>query len=258
MDISAQPDFIKTSIGKIAIYQKTVAAAQIPILFLHGVYFDHRMWDAITGKIVDRSVVAIDMPWHGASREIVKSDWTLNDCACMLIEILDQLQIEKVIAIGHSWGSMSILRAAASHPERFVSVGLCNMPFLPASGSQKLTFRLQHTLLMFRDFYSNQAARALFGKSSLQANPSLAENLKRTMKVLSNDQIRQVDKAVILDAENAGPLFAALKEKAIALMGEEDYVPMPPPGIETMLVKGGHISPLESPEEVWNMVKKLL
>jgi hypothetical protein len=43
------------------------------------------------------------MPFHGKSREITKPDWSLNDCVDMLIEILDHLQIPKVIA---SWAFM--------------------------------------------------------------------------------------------------------------------------------------------------------
>jgi 3-oxoadipate enol-lactonase len=56
------------------------------------------------------------MPLHGHSRENIRPNWTLNDCADMLIEILDSLHIPRVIAIGHSWGSMTILRAAHKHP----------------------------------------------------------------------------------------------------------------------------------------------
>jgi hypothetical protein len=52
-------------------------------------------------------------------------------------------------------------------------------------------------------------------------------------------------------------LIRALKVKAIALKGEEDFVPTPP-GIETMVVKGGHVSPLERPLEVSNLISRLL
>jgi hypothetical protein len=37
-----------------------------------------------------------------------------------------------------------------------------------------------------------------------------------------------------------------LKVKALALKGEEDYVPSPPI-LETLIINGGHVSPLENP-----------
>jgi 3-oxoadipate enol-lactonase len=247
---------VNTKLGKIVVYQKIANTKNIPIIFLHGVYFDHHLWDNQIKEINDRVVITVDMPLHGESRNISNPDWTLNDCADMLLEILDSLQIPKVIAVGHSWGSMTILRAAHKKPERFTSIGLCNMPFLAASKKQKNTFGLQHSMLVFRNFYTKQAAKALFGKTSLVKNPSLINQLSQPMNVLTNKEVKQIDKKVILDAEDATLLIQNLQVKAIALKGKEDYVPTPT-SIETIVVEGGHISPLEKPEEVLNLIKKL-
>jgi pimeloyl-ACP methyl ester carboxylesterase len=247
---------IHTNLGKIAVYPKLVESDKTPIIFLHGVYFDHHLWNEVINSIQDRSTFSVDMPFHGLSKEITKTDWTLNDCADMLIEILDSLKITKVIAVGHSWGSMTILRAASEQPARFESVLLCNMPFLAATKKQKITFGLQHSMLRFRNFYTNQAAKALFGKTSLKENPSLIDQLKRPMNLLSNAQIKHTDKAVIIDAEDASELIKDLNVRALALKGVEDYVPAPP-NIETIIITGGHISPLEQPHKVISLVRKL-
>jgi 3-oxoadipate enol-lactonase len=248
---------INTNLGKIAVYPKLVDSDKTPIIFLHGVYFDHHLWDEVIDSIQDRTTYSVDMPFHGLSKEITKIDWSLNDCAEMLLEILDSLKIAKVIAVGHSWGSMTILRAASKQPERFESVLLCNMPFLAATKKQKITFGLQHSMLIFRNFYTKQAAKALFGKTSLKENPSLVDHLKRSMDLLSNALIKHTDKAIIAEAEDASELIKNLKVRALALKGIEDYVPAPP-SIETIVIGGGHISPLEQPEEVVSLVKRLL
>lgn len=257
MKSEAQTQFINTKIGKIAVHTIERKSDNLPIIFLHGVYFDHHLWDKQMNEIEDRMVIALDMPLHGKSREITKTDWSLADCADMLIEILDSLKISKVFAIGHSWGSMTILRAASKHPERFEGIGLCNMPFHAASKKQKATFGLQHSMLIFRNFYTKQAAKALFGKTSLEVNPSLPNLLSRPMNTLTNKEIRQIDKKVILDAEDATSLIQNLQVKAIALKGKEDYVPTPPK-IETVIVDGGHISPLEEPLKFQVLIQTLI
>jgi len=255
--VNQQPtSLIHTTIGKIAIYQKEVDSNKIPFIFLHGVYFDHHLWDKVIESVNDRTIIALDMPLHGLSKEITKNDWSLNDCADMLLEILDCLQITKVIAVGHSWGSMTIIRAASKQPERFESVLLCNMPFLAATKKQKLTFGLQHSMLIFRKFYTKQAAKALFGKTSLKENPTLVDQLKRPMNLLSNTQIKQTDKAVIAEAEDASELIKNLKVRAVSLKGIEDYVPVPP-SIESIIIEGGHISPLEQPHEILSLFRKI-
>ena len=255
---SQQPTtFIPTKLGKIAVYQQFADSDKTPIIFLHGVYFDHHLWDAVIESIKDRTIITLDMPMHGMSKQLSKNDWTLDDCADMLIEILHGLQKPKVIAIGHSWGSMTILRAAHKNSKLFSAIGLCNMPFMAASKGKKLTLSIQHVMLPFRNFYTQQAAKALFGKSSLNANPSLTDELKRTMDLLTIGQIKHTDRAVIAHAENTSALIKTLKVKALALKGEEDYVPAPP-YLETIIVKGGHVSPLENAKEVSEFMNRLL
>ena len=131
------------------------------------------------------------------------------------------------------------------------------MPFRDASQIKKLTLRLQHTMLPFRNFYTQQAAKALFGSSSLIENASLARELKRSMDLLTITQIKHTDRAVIVNAKDTIGLLKTLKVKALALKGEDDYVPAPP-YLETIIVKGGHVSPIENPEEVSKFINKLL
>jgi 3-oxoadipate enol-lactonase len=254
---TAQRSELKTAIGKISVYIKRHSSGRLPLIFLHGIYFDHHLWDKQVEEIEDRTVISVDMPLHGDSRDNIRPNWTLNDCAEMLIEILDSLKIPKVIAIGQSWGSMTILRAAHKHPERFAAVGLCNMPFQAATKTQKVTFDLQHLMLVFREFYTNQSVKALFAKTSLKEDPSLIDQLKRPMSILSDKQVKQIDKTVMRDADDTTYMIETLKLKAIALKGVEDFVPTPP-NIETIIVKGGHVSPLENPREVSDLVSRLV
>ncbi len=152
MNVIAQKFEITTGIGKISVYIKKYPSGKLPVIFLHGIYFDHHLWDKQFEEIKDRTVIAVDMPWHGHSRENIKSNWTLDDCANMLIGILDSLQIPKVIAVGHSWGSMTILRAAHKQPARFESVGLCNVSFKAPTKQQKTTICFEYSMLAFRNF----------------------------------------------------------------------------------------------------------
>jgi pimeloyl-ACP methyl ester carboxylesterase len=175
----------------------------------------------------------------------------------MLVEVLDQLNIPKVIAIGHSWGSMTILRAADKYPNRFESAVLCNMPFQKATPKQKWLFSLQHILLIFKGFYMSQAAKSLYAKTSLSANPQLTKHLKRSMGSLSIKEIRYIDKTVIFNSDDASDMLADLKIKAISINGKDDYL-KPPPFIESFVIDGGHVSPLENPQEVLTLIKKFI
>lgn len=246
---------IKTSIGEIVYYRKEVKGTN-PVIFLHGVYYDHNLWNYQTSRITDRTVITIDMPLHGKSKKISKTNWTMNDCSNMLIEILDNLKIDKCYAIGHSWGSMTILRAASEHPKRFLAIGLCNMPTKKGSFGTKVKFNFQHSMLGFRSFYTKQVANAMFSSENQIQKPEMVEYLDISMSQLSNRDIRQTDKAVIANVDSGMPFLEKLNVNALALKGEDDYV-MSLPNIKTTIVKGKHTSPLEQPEEVYHMIKQL-
>lgn len=238
------------------VYQNNVKNEKTPLILLHGVYFDHHLWDFQVEAIQNRRVITIDMPWHGESINDIPKKWTLDDCGEMLIDIMNSLEIQKVIAVGHSWGSITILRAAHKHPDRFTSMGLCNMPFEQQSKRQRCAFKLQHTMLIFRKFYLKRAGKTIFTQSSLQTNPELMNKLLRPMSRLKNQTIKSIDKQVILDANDSTSLIHQLTIPAKALKGQQDYVPTPP--LPTTIVKGGHVSPLETPMEVLTFISEII
>jgi 3-oxoadipate enol-lactonase len=249
--------FVKTKLGDIAVFTKTANSENTPIIFLHGVYFNHLLWENQVSAISDRTVSAIDMPLHGESVNSIPTKWTLADCADMLVQILDEMKISKVIAVGHSWGSMTILRAASKHPDRFESVGFCNMPFEASSKKKKRNFKLQHSALIFRNFYMKQTSKVLFGKETLKHNPGITKLLTTPMSKLTNREIKKVDQFVIIDAEDATTLLSSLKVPAIALKGKDDYVPTPTT-LKTTIVPGAHLSPIESPTDVSEFCKRVI
>lgn len=247
---------INTTIGHIVVYQKIVPNT-VPVIFLHGVYYDHNLWNYYTSRITERTVITVDMPHHGKSKDIIKKKWTLEDCASMLIEIIDNLKYEKVYAIGHSWGSMTILRASVREPEKFKALGLCNMPFEEGKFGTSMKFGFQHLVLPFRKFYTKQVAKAMFSAENRKTKPEIVEYLEVSMSLLSNKEVRRTDKAVITKVDDGNKYLDKLKTPAYALKGNQDYVGTPK-NVETIIVNGAHTSPLEQPEKVFNFIKKVI
>lgn len=256
IDTTMKQTNIKTNIGTIATYTKAVPNT-IPVIFLHGVYYDHNLWNYYASRITDRTVITIDMPHHGKSKHITKKGWEMADCADMLLEIIDTLGYEEVYAIGHSWGSMTILRAAAKEPTKFKAIGLCNMPFAKGSFGKQLKFGFQHLMLPFRKFYIRQVAKAMFSEENRKSKPEITEYLEVSMSLLSNNEVRKTDKAVITSVDDGQVYLDSLEVPVLALKGDKDYV-QTPENIKMTIVKGAHTSPLEQPEEVITFIEKVL
>lgn len=247
---------IETNLGTIAVYQKIVPNT-VPVIFLHGVYYDHNLWNYYTSRIKDRTVITVDMPHHGKSKGISKKNWDMDDCSTMLIDIIDQLKYKQVYAIGHSWGSMTILRASVKKSEIFKAIGLCNMPIGKGTFGKQLKFGFQHLILPFRKFYTKQVAKAMFSTENIQTKPEIAEYLEVSMSLLSNKEVRKTDKAVITKVDDGTQYLDSLKVPALALKGSKDYVGTPNK-IEMTIVEGAHTSPLEQPENVFEFIQKVI
>ena len=127
------------------------------------------------------------------------------------------------------------------------------MPFQAATTKAKLLFNVQHLMLGFRKFYVKQVAKALDGRTTYANNPVLLDIQESSMGKLTRAEIRHTDRSVIMKAENIDPMIQSLKIPALALKGKEDYVPQPKP-LKTKIVTGGHVSPIEVPEEVYTFI----
>ena len=167
---------IETKLGRIALGIDGPIGEE-PIVFLHGIFIDRTLWADVDRSLTGRAHIYTDMPAHGRSSDVGHT-WSLDDGAEMLIEVLDALEVERCVAIGHSWGSMTALHAASRFPSRFVALGLFNMPFRRVEGLNRLGFRLQKSAAIFPRFYARQAAKSLYTAPFLRKRPELAEAMQ--------------------------------------------------------------------------------
>lgn len=246
---------IETNLGKIAI---TIDenGDDSPIVFMHGLFLDHTLWSDYDSNLTGRTHVYLDMPGHGRSSDVGK-DWCLDDCVEMLMNILDKLNLKQCIAIGQSWGSMIALRAASKFPESFQALGLFNMPFKRATGLKRLEFNFQKLIVRFPRFYASKAAESLYSPEILRQRPELAITMADRLAKRSSREIARFIDAVILNAEDTSQLLSQLQVPALAVVGESDYVGIPP-NIETIVVPGGHIVPHDSPTETNQAIHKIV
>ncbi len=250
-----QSQKVPTLLGEIHL-EMNIREGTLPIIFLHGLYFDRHLWDVQIREITDRTVIAMDMPYHGENKDKPRN-WNLQDCATMLLQILDALHIDRVIAVGHSWGGMTILRGAVRVPDRFSAIGLCNMPLQQGSKWDLPKYYLISSLLPFRTFYAKQVAKVQFAPDSLNSHPALYQRLQQDMLKMSDADIRQVDIPVRIIQDDGFRFISELTVPTLALKGKTDYVPIPA-GIKTTLVQGGHVSPLEAPDEVSQFIREVI
>ncbi len=97
------------------------------LLFVHGWCINKSYWEEQVDFFKSRyRVVAIDLPGHGKSG-MERRVWSVEEFGNDVVMIMDALDLENVVLIGHSMGGSIILEAANKRQEKVIGfVGVDN------------------------------------------------------------------------------------------------------------------------------------
>jgi len=103
---------------------KAFDPAQPTLVFVHGVLNDHSVWTLQSRYLAHHgwNVLAVDLPGHGRSAGAPPA--SVEAAADWLLALLDAAQLASATLIGHSFGSLISLEAAARAPERVRQLAL--------------------------------------------------------------------------------------------------------------------------------------
>jgi pimeloyl-ACP methyl ester carboxylesterase len=103
---------------------KPFDAAKPTVVFIHGVLNDHSVWILQTRYLAHHgwNVLAVDLPGHCKSEGEPPS--TVEEGAQFVLALLDAADVKKAALVGHSFGSLIALEAAARAPQRVTQLAL--------------------------------------------------------------------------------------------------------------------------------------
>ena len=103
---------------------KTFNPEQPTVVFIHGVLNDHSVWILQTRYLAHHgwNVLAIDLPGHGRSGG--KPPETVEEAADFVLALLAAMGAEQAALVGHSFGSLIALEAAARAPAQVSHLAL--------------------------------------------------------------------------------------------------------------------------------------
>lgn len=97
---------------------KAYDAARPTVVFVHGVLNDHSVWILQSRYLANHgwNVLAVDLPGH--CRSAGEAPSTVEEGAAFLAALLDAAGVQRAALVGHSWGSLIALEAAAALKDR--------------------------------------------------------------------------------------------------------------------------------------------
>ena len=223
-----------------------------PVVLITGSNLDRRMWAREAAWLSrTRTVVRYDLRAHGQSDTATAPFSHLRD----LLDVLDELKIDKAALIGLSAGSTIALDAAldaSPRVERIVLIGPAPSGYV---SKQRLPFAGDMmAALKARDY--RKVAEVLLATSVFAAPPE-SQPLVRQM-VTENDRLWTVPRELMQMPKPAVDRLESVKVPALVLVGDKDEFQREPaellasriPGARLVVVPGGgHLLNLTSPKE---------
>ncbi|MEG3939209.1 MULTISPECIES: 2-succinyl-6-hydroxy-2,4-cyclohexadiene-1-carboxylate synthase [unclassified Microcoleus] len=210
-------------------YSLTGNKNQLTILLLHGFTGNNQDFSSVISLLSQNyCCLAVDLPGHGKTR--VSGDescYNMSNTAQALIDLLDDLQIDKCLLLGYSMGGRLALYMTLHFPERFEKVVLESAS--PGLKSEKeRSHRLQSDLQLaqklensnIKDFILNWYDRPLF--KSLKKFPKFDQLIESR---LANNPLEVAKSLRNLGIGNQPSLWEKLTQNQIPILllaGEYD------------------------------------
>jgi pimeloyl-ACP methyl ester carboxylesterase len=184
MDVSRPKSFVKScpsaprrhDLGRVMM--NAVAAGEgRPIIFLHGLGWDHTLWGGAMTRLADRyRVIAADTRGHGETDK-PEGPYSVADFAEDWAALIRSLASEPALVVGFSLGGMIAQLLALDHPELVGALVLVNTSCMsPPVGSAHLAERLSAMESGGPASAARLAGRSVFSRGWRQAHPAEFED----------------------------------------------------------------------------------
>jgi pimeloyl-ACP methyl ester carboxylesterase len=227
-----------------------VAGAGAPALvFVHGWSCDRTYWRGQVEPFALRHrVVAVDLAGHGESGES-RSSWTMPAFGDDVVAVVDQLQLNLVVLVGHSMGGDVIVDAARRLPGRVA--GLVWVDTYDALETPDPDEKVTRFLVPFREDFGSATrgfARGMFGPHS---DPDLVEWVAGDMAAAPRELALAALEHAVTNDRVIPALLAELALPVTAINSDRwptDADGLAQHGVRTVIAAGlGHFPMLEDP-----------
>lgn len=200
-----------------------------PLLLLHGWTQSSKFWsDYIPSYAQHFEVYALDLRGHGKSSPVT-SDFTIKKASEDVLALLDVLQLQKVHAIGLSYGGLTLLELANSNSNRLASMVLVGASHNFDGGKNKpdTTFSYENLPPSFIEelnkthFRGENQIRALFDPN-LNYSIALDDQALRAMNVRT--LVVQGDRDEILGLEPAITLHKNMPQSELWVVPNTGHI----------------------------------
>ena len=190
----------------------------IPIVFIHGVGLTYEIWQPQLNFFNNYSNLSYDILGHGKS-SLTKQNISFDDFSEQLIDLIDELKIEKIHLVGFSIGSLIARNFATKYGDRLQSLILLGSIYKRSEQQQKIVNeRFEQAKKELK--LSRQALKRWFSDKYLENNPDTYEKISSILSGNNMANFLKVYELFVKHKNNED--FEKIQTKTLIMTGEYD------------------------------------
>ena len=192
-----------------------------PLVFIHGVGLDHRMWEPQIKSLNDHSIITYDLLGHGRT-PWGKEEITLKDFSNQLGDLLQFLKIDKINLIGFSLGSLVALDFASKFQDKLKTLTLIGTTYRRTIEQRSLVIERFEQAKLNKPI-SKKDLKRWFTDQYLNDHPEIYGQFIKILTKYGQDQLNFL-KAYKLFAyyEDNVDIIKNIKTKTLVMTGSDD------------------------------------
>ena len=236
----------------------------VPIVFIHGVGLTYEIWQPQLDFFKNYSTISYDILGHGKS-SLTKKNINFDDFSDQLIELINELKVDKIHLVGFSIGSLIARNFATKYNDRLQSLILLGSIYKRSEQQQEIVNqRFEQAKKELK--LSRQALKRWFTDKYLENNPDTYEKISSILS--ENNMVNFLKVYELFVKHKNDENFEKINAKTLIMTGEYDIgstIEMSKQlnnvikDSELKIIKDGkHLCGIECADEVNLFIKKFI
>jgi pimeloyl-ACP methyl ester carboxylesterase len=232
-----------------------------PVVLIHGVGLTHKIWEPQINAFKN-TVLVYDILGHG-NTPLNKSKINFDDFSLQLLNLIDELNFEKVNLVGFSVGSLIARNFATKYNDRLNSLTLLCSVFRRNKKQQQIV-NDRFELSKKNRSLSKQALKRWFTDDYLEKNPNTYEKISSMLKQNNMENFLKVYELFVKHKDDEK--FENIKTKTLIMTGENDIGSTPEMSKNLsdevtnskvkIITKGKHLCSIECSDDINNAIRE--
>ena len=191
-----------------------------PIVFVHGIGLTKDIWEPQIKFFKKNNILTYDLIGHGKT-PLEKTQLNLEDFTKQLLNLINELEIDKIHLVGFSLGALIARNFASIHGYRLSSLTL-HASIYKRSEEQKRIVQNRYELMKSdRPASKDRAVRRWFTDKYLQDNKVIYENIFNMLEANNQNNLLRTYK-LFVNYEDDDQILKSINTNTLVTTGQYD------------------------------------